>query len=176
MNSYSTEYYLKKGLDKDFRKADRDDYKETVRRSSHSGHSGHSRHSGHPGYSPHVHFVVPSETIRVRPGYTTVYPEMPTVTYIPVPVPVPVPTPRYGYGYGYEHGYPASNPVVVPTDLAARGIRAVEEKPKARSSGSVSWGAPECDINHRSRRCNVCGKDNVNHKDYDCNLFKERRY
>ena len=152
-NSYETtpEAHLKRTMDKEYRKADRDAYKDTQynRRPTHDAHA-HTAYPTHTAYPAHTvyptHTVHPSYIAHSRldepvliispSGYLISYPG---VSMYPTPTPTPAPTPRYGYS-SQTQTYPQtqSNPIVVPAYLAARGIRAAEPKPTPKSKSSWS--------------------------------------
>lgn len=161
--SPTAEDYLKCAMKKEYHSAAKSEYKTTVHHSSSGSNYPHMSHVrvAEPGMlitpsgiylQDHVGFVI---------GYHGARAQTPT----------PTPSPRYG-------SYPQleSPRVQVPDYLAARGIRAAEEKPKPKTSTYIKCGVPGCHIQHLSHYCNVCGTWDVSHSDCDCPLYKCRRY
>jgi hypothetical protein len=161
------EDHLKRAIKKEMRKAGRDEYKATLESEVHGLHTVYKPHG--PS-TPRVHFLFPAETVRVRPEYTVGYPGVSVSMEL---------------GLGLGSG-PVSTPSYVPADLAARGIRAVEEKPRTTSVGSsagTSVGisrcfASGCFVNHAPSEhyCNVCRKFGATHIDANCPLHTTRRF
>lgn len=169
-SSFTTpEEHLARSIRKEFRKKERDEYKRTSRQSF----------TGHPG----VRFAEPVIVVDPRGSYLPSY----VVT-------TPGTSVMFG-GYGssfqpsfqpsFQSSQSSSRPssssnggyyTSVPSDLAARGIKAAVEKPRYKPSGPEQCGVLGCRINHSNHFCNVCGNWNVKHSEDDCPLYKNRRY
>ena len=128
--------------------------------------------TGHPGF-PGGCVVVGSGAYGVPAVVPVAGPVRPTH----VTVYDPTPTGVYGIVTGKkpsDHGKR-----VVIADLG-RVRFADSPSSTSRSSGaghgSSRCGVRSCTISHPQHYCNVCGKWDVTHQDYDCPLYKARRY
>ena len=164
------EDYLARTIRKEFRKEERDEYKRASRQS----------HTGYPGVRFAEPAIVVGSTGSYFPGYIVTTPGM-SVTI-------------GGYGSSVQPSFQpsfqsssrfSSRPTSssngeyyaqVPSDLAARGIKAAVEKPRYKPSGPEHCGVLGCRIDHSDHYCNVCRNWNVKHSEDDCPLYKNRRY
>lgn len=158
-HSLTAEEYLKRAMKKEYHSAAKSDYRDAHRHLSHGSSYPHMTQIQviEPGM-----IITPSGIyLQNQTGFVIGYPGAPS--------PSPSPSPKYG-------SYPQSTRVQVPDYLAARGIRAVEEKPKSKTSTYIKCRVSGCHIQHVSHYCNVCGTWDVTHSDCDCPLYKCRRY